>query len=183
MIIRINITKKVLDNIDLLVSDLVEIGATPYNTVFHVVRAIDHGRKHDADSEYLTNKDFAKIWVSCLKKIKNVGFSIPHIKPLAFNCSFDSGKAIFIDHQGKCGSCTSIPTSVPINKNSIFYSSIGGENGEPFKRNDAFFDSHCQSCVYLPSCVGGCQYLEAEGEEKCAPEKYVFSDLIKLTYS
>lgn len=188
VILRINLSRPVGNNIDTLLADLKTSGCTRANTTVHVVRALDH-TSGTVDDFYLSNKEFAFEWISCLKKVKAAGFLIPHILPIPYNCSFDTGKTVFIDHNGKHGFCTSIPTTNTSSNNNgdvpitFFHKSEKGGKYGVIKRSDSFFESYCKSCKFLPACGGGCQYLEAAGQEKCSPEKYVFDDLIRLHYS
>lgn len=188
LVLRINLSRPISDGIDLLIQDLLASGCNRQNTTVHVVRAIDHDEGR-VDAFFLSNEEFAHAWVKCLRKIKDAGFHLPHLLPIPYNCSFDTGKTVFVDHRGAHGFCTSIP-SVDTKSNAAGIKPIRffpkQEKGVKYgvkKRSDAFFDSDCGSCQFLPACGGGCQYLEAAGQEKCTPEKYVFPELIRLHYA
>jgi uncharacterized protein len=187
LIVRMNLSRPISDSIDDLLDDLVAVGCSRKNTAIHIVRAIDHENGLVNDF-YYSNEEFAHVWVKCLAKVKSRGFSIPHVLPLPYNCSFDSGKTIYINHEGRYGSCSSIPSKKQNNKIVTDFVPIRFVTG-PYevdhgvqKRSDSFFDSNCKKCNFLPSCVGGCQYLEVSGKEKCTPERYVFRELILLNY-
>ncbi|WP_213223529.1 radical SAM protein [Klebsiella grimontii] len=183
-IIRINLNRPVGDKIEQLIDDIIGQGANKNNSVIHVVRALNH-KDGSVDGFYYSNEEYSHVWVKCLKKIKAYGFHIPHVLPIPYNCSFDNGKTVFIDHNGLHGSCSSIPTNNDDSKIKISFIPLYEKNTlfGVKKREDSFFDSYCRKCKILPSCVGGCQYLEKAGQEKCSPEKYVIEDLIRLNYS
>lgn len=173
LILRINVTEDCGDDIDSLLDDIRTIGANKTNTTIHAVRAIDHSSETEEGNGYLKNAEFARIWVRILEKVKRKGFAIPHLNPLPYNCAFDNGRTFFIDYSGQVGGCSSVPTLPLVEKVSDIASG---------PRNPEYFESYCRNCTYLPTCMGGCQYLEERGREKCAPEKYVFKELIRLHY-
>ncbi|WP_414889818.1 radical SAM protein [Pseudomonas chlororaphis] len=187
LIVRMNLSRPIGDSIEDWLDDLVAVGCSRNNTAIHIVRAIDHESALVNDF-YYSNEEFAHIWVKCLAKVKSRGFSIPHVLPLPYNCSFDSGKTVYINHEGEYGSCSSIPSKKQNNNVVVDFvpirfvmSPYEVDHGVQ-KRSDSFFESNCKKCKFLPSCVGGCQYLEISGQEKCTPERYVFHELISLNY-
>lgn len=181
LLVRINLNRWNVRQIDSLLSDLVSNGISPTNTMIHVTRAVNHGNLNDVmSSAIFSTEEFAKAWISILQIISMHGFNLPTLAPLAYNCPFDLKQAVMIGSNGSIYHCSSSDQRI------ADLTEIGDEANltnlyQIVKERRPWEDLKCKECLYLPMCMGGCSYLQEIGEEKCIPERYILPKLIPLS--
>ena len=109
-----------------------------------------------------------------------------------FFLSFDSniGENIFVSGNEsssvKSGSFSKPEVRKAEYTTGTFHIKVEGEikyNNVPYVRKmlrNPFENLECIHCKVLPMCLGGCNFLEVKGKNKCIPEKYIIQDLIEL---
>lgn len=145
---------------------------------------VDNINNTYTNSSCFTNKEYAKEQISFLRYALDKGFiciNLPLANPSI--CGAVSSNNFVIGPKGELYKCW----------DDIGYESeeLGniGDNGYELLENNNYrkwinyspFDSECEECIFLPSCMGGCPNKRVKEQSKgCITIKENYTDMINL---
>ena len=132
------------------------------------------------DTAYEYGNAYDKVQNSFIK----YGYKFPRNYTKKCGCAFEMPNTFLVDCDLKLYFCTSSE------KDDFFCQGYINDEGEIctnenyLKRRNlsVFHDDECKNCIFLPMCMGGCNYCRMKSEKYCIPEKYFFDDFVKKLF-
>lgn len=139
----------------------------------------------DENMFYNSTEEYSKVLLRVYKTLLMNGFSVPRYLANSINCEFDCINTFLVDTDGKLFQCSACAQDENFHIGNLCASGEIKYNNVPYVRKmlrNPFENLECIHCKVLPMCLGGCNFLEVKGKNKCIPEKYIIQDLIELYY-
>jgi len=178
--LRINLSLRAVGAFEDLVADLKQRGFDESKLFVYINEMKQHSNSMNGGGIYFQSvAEYAEDFVRCLRVLKRHGYSLPRIEPVDVNCAFDKPSSVLFGVDGNLYHCTTGTDR------ALGELNVNGELAASSSRRDAIHsrepwdDPHCTNCKSLPTCMGGCAYLDEEGKTKCNPEGFVVEQLLR----
>lgn len=179
--IRVNLSKKSEANLEELLLDFHRRGWGPKEFTIYINEMKQHSNSLPSDSLYFPSvANYAESFVEALQTLKRFGYPIPRIAPVDVNCIFDKPSSVLFGVDGNLYHCTTGTDRALGTLGEFGDIVVEGERRKAIHSREPWDDLHCASCTSLPTCMGGCAYLDEEGKVKCNPEGFVIEKLLRL---
>ncbi|MEE1443329.1 MAG: radical SAM protein [Blautia sp.] len=184
VIIRINLNKN-NQFIEPFLDGIEKMNIERGKYVIHVNNAHEFDTSEKINGFYF---DTAYEYGNAYDKVQNsfikYGYKFPRNYTKKCGCAFEMPNTFLVDCDLKLYFCTSSE------KDDFFCQGYINDEGEIctnenyLKRRNlsVFHDDECKNCIFLPMCMGGCNYCRMKSEKYCIPEKYFFDDFVKKLY-
>jgi len=187
--IRVNVDRENSHSIMELADLLIEKNYLSKLGTFYLAPVFSFG--NDAHLGGVEENEFGKIQMEFYLKLIQNKFPVRIIPKPNYSgfCVAQSKNSEVIDANGDLSICTEV-SYVPKydrNESPFFLGDIHRKNSEFKERSSNYWISElrkneeCNSCLFLPLCVGGCLKRRGEKVEKCPPYKYNFNERLLLS--
>jgi uncharacterized protein len=180
--IRINLSLRATTTLRDLLLDFDRRGWGPKKFTIYINEMKQHSNSMVSNNIYFPSvAEYAEHFVDALRLLKEYGYPLPQLAPVDVNCAFDKPSSVLFGTDGNLYHCTTGTDR------ALGVIDDAGNIIEEAPRRQAIHsrepwdDPHCATCKSLPTCMGGCAYLDEEGKTKCNPEGFVVEQLIRLS--
>ena len=179
--VRVNISPRNYSRLGKLLDRLQSEEIGPHNIVLYLNEMKQHSNSANNPSMYFSSiEKYGDALVESLKILKSYGYPVPRILPVDVNCQFDKPSSVLFGVDGNLYHCTT-----GTDKALAELDNRGSVTKETARRKfvherEPWDDPTCAKCPNLPTCMGGCAYLDEEGKVKCNPEGFVIEDILRL---
>lgn len=182
VVLRINIDVNNLNEVDALLSRLVEEGITRVRLDPHFVHTNLFRNEwwENVIPRELESEVLVKFW----EKARAYGFGIPHDLFRLGICAAHIDEDIVVDPEGKVYPCWAFTG------NPLYVKGKLTEDGEVILLNHSLsgrrslvIQEKCKSCPYLPMCMGGCRFLsvlDGKGYHGLDCRRETYEKLVRL---
>lgn len=184
--IRVNVDRRNLPELDILLGALREKGLNTWCSVYfaRVDRSTDYCGK--IDEHVFSSIDFAREQVELIQILTKHGFEWrwkPEQK-MVF-CSAASKNHYVVDANGDTYHCWNDLGTPKLAEGQLGESDLEDMPESRYQRFTPFDDAECRSCKFLPVCVGGCIHprIKEKPVKTCPELKYNIREQFGISYA
>lgn len=180
-LVRINLSPRNVAGIRAVLQDFERRGLGPDNIFLYLNEMKHHANSSPDLALYFTSIErYGESLVSCLKVLHKFGYPTPRLAPVDINCAFDKPSTVLFGVDGNLYHCTTGTDRALADLEPDGTVSNETERRRWVHSREPWDDPTCKECMYLPTCMGGCAYLDEAGLVKCNPDGLVVEDLLRL---
>jgi len=182
--LRINLSKKAASTLRDLLADIKARGWGPDDLNIYITEMKQHTNSLGDNSLYFPSvPKYAESFIEALRVLKEFGYPVPKLAPVDVNCTFDKPSSVLFGVDGNLYHCTTGTDRAMGELDESDSLSRENDRRRAIHSREPWDDPDCASCRNLPTCMGGCAYLDEEGHTKCNPEGFVVEQLLRLSLS
>lgn len=180
--VRVNLSPCNQPRLRMLLDRLRDSGLGPHNIILYLNEMKEHTNSTKSQSMYFASiEKYGDSLIESLRILKEYGYPVPKLGPVDVNCAFDKPSSVLFGVDGNLYHCTTGTDKALAMLGSDGIVAQETARKSFIHRREPWDDPTCKSCTNLPTCMGGCAYLDEEGKVKCNPEGFVIEKLVRLS--
>jgi len=187
---RIHVAPYSLHSIPELLQDLAQRGLASRLKLVYFAPLFSYGGENKTftsdDRRFLSSKDFAEVEIGLLTNAKHLGFRIPDPLNVSYDiCVAMQRGSLVIGPDGDLFKCY-LDVSDSAGAVGHVSSGVNATLLAPWAEYDFSTDQICETCTFLPVCLGGCPKQEMSSADKsviCTPLKFNYHQRMSLNFN